>query len=270
MWEGWNMTTTPPEVPAYGGCLWPIDPSCAGGDEWDALPPDQQTRALALASATLQRLTGGRVGECPITVRPCKPASAWTQPHMLAAYAPFQPMVNSTGAWVNVGCCSSANCGCDYTCAIPLPRPVSRIDEVKVDGVVLAPTDYMLTGGNQLVWRGAGPCPFTTTQNLSLPDTEVGTYSVTYLNTYPVDSVGACAVGLLAAEYAKSIRGAKGCRLPNNVTAVTRQGVSMELVTGSFPDGLTGIREVDAFIMLWNPRGLVNGPKVWSPDSRRN
>ena len=34
-------------------------------------PPEVQDRAPGLASATLRRLTGYRVGGCPITVRPC-------------------------------------------------------------------------------------------------------------------------------------------------------------------------------------------------------
>jgi hypothetical protein len=39
----------------------------------------------------------------------------------------------------------------------------------------------------------------------------------------------------------------------------------MEIQSGVFPHGLTGIREVDAFIGLWNPNGLTAGAKVWSP-----
>jgi hypothetical protein len=188
---------------------------------------------------------------------------------MLSDGHPFYPALTASGAWVNVGCCALSNCACEFTCAIALPRPVVDVIEVKVDGVVVPPTDYMIGGGNQLIWRGAEPCPFKTTQNLSLPDTDEGTYSITYLNTYPVDSVGSCAVSILAAEYAKAARGAKNCRLPSNVVAVNRQGVSMELVTGSFPNGQTGIREVDAFIALWNPQGLVSGARVWSPGMGR-
>lgn len=261
------MTTTP-EVPVYGGCPWPFDPACAGAD-WDTLDPAQRDRALALASATLQRLTGGRVGECPITVRPCKPGGYAHQTHMLPSYTPFHPTIDRYGAWVNVGCCTGSNCACDVVCSVLLPRPVTRVDEVRIDGAAVDPANYRISGGDRLVWTGGEPCPFRASQDLSKPDTEPGTFSITYLNTYPVDSVGACAVGLLAAEYAKAIRGAKNCRLPNNVTAITRQGISMELVTGSFPDGLTGIREVDAFIMLWNPGGLTTGPRVWTPDMGR-
>jgi hypothetical protein len=262
------MTTTP-EVPSYGGCLWPYDTACTG-TAWDTLSdPSQRDRALALASSTLHRLTGGRVGECPITVRPCKPGNYAQQTHLLPQYQPFHPTIDRFGAWVNIGCCSNSNCACDVACSVLLPRPVTRVDEVRIDGQVIDPANYFVSGGDRLVWAGSEPCPFRATQDLSKPDTEPGTFSVTYLNTYPVDSVAACAVGTLAGEFAKAFSGAKGCRLPGNVTAISRQGVSMELITGAFPNGLTGIREVDAFIALWNPTGMVAGPRVWSPDLGR-
>ena len=70
---------------------------------------------------------------------------------------------------------------------------------------------------------------------------------------------------MLAYEYAQACAGNK-CRLPNNVTSLTRQGVSMEIATGAFPGGFTGIREVDAFIAIWNPSGRREQPRVWSPD----
>ncbi len=40
----------------------------------------------------------------------------------------------------------------------------------------------------------------------------------------------------------------------------------MDIATGSFPGGFTGIREVDAFISIWNPGGRRQQTQVWSPD----
>ena len=57
------------------GCPWPVDPACLG-EKWDELDPEVQERATGLASATLRRLTGYRVGGCPVTVRPCKASCA--------------------------------------------------------------------------------------------------------------------------------------------------------------------------------------------------
>lgn len=260
------MTET---VPEFGGCEWPIDVTCAG-DDWDALDPGLRQRAVRLASATLTRLTGGRVSECPITVRPCKPRVGWNSAHPYPYYTgyPYTPRITESGAWINVGCCAAANCACQVTCSVALPRPVSRIDEVRVNGEVLPTTDYFVSGDNLLVWSGDGPCPFPAYQDLSRSDSEPDTFSITYLNAYPVDAVGACAAGVLAAEFAKAMRGGK-CRLPSNVTSVVRQGITMEVASGAFPDGQTGLREVDSFIALWNPRGLERQASVWSPDLNR-
>lgn len=259
------MSQTPPE---YGGCLWPLNPDCLG-EEWTALSPEQQYRAHALASATLTRLTAGRVRECPIKIRPCKPEGFFRTGHGLTEYQAFSPVLTGEGTWVNVGCCTSPECSCVAVCSVPLPRPATRVDEVRVNGAVLDPSTYFLHD-SRVVWFSTEPCPFPAAQDLSKPDTEEGTFSVTYLNAYPVDSIGACAVASLALEFAKSFTGAGKCRLPSNVRNVNRQGVSMELVVGAFTDGVTGLREVDAYIALWNPDNLRSGPRVWSPDMARN
>ena len=71
---------------------------------------------------------------------------------------------------------------------------------------------------------------------MTLADTEPDTFSVTYLNGYPVDGLGAYAAGVLAMEFAKACTGGK-CRLPAGVTSVARQGVSLQIATGAFPAG---------------------------------
>lgn len=252
-------------IPEYGGCAWPIDTACFT-DEWAAISAPNRNRGMALASETLRRLTGYRVGGCPVTVRPCKKGCA----DGFAPYGAYQvgagaftPHLDGNGAWVN-SCGCVTDCGCTALCEIKLPAPVGRIDEIKVDGVVLNVQDYRVFNGNLLVWTGTGECPWPTCQNLALPDTEVGTFSVTYLNAYPVDLLGAYAAGLLAFEFAKACSGAK-CKLPSGVTSIVRQGITMQVATGLFPDGLTGIREVDAFIAIWNPNNLSRPASVWVP-----
>jgi hypothetical protein len=73
-----------------------------------------------------------------------------------------------------------------------------------------------------------------------------------------------------AAEFAKACNGEK-CRLPTAVSAISRQGVSMQLPQRMFDYG-TGIREVDAFIHAINPNGHKIRPRIYSPDmpSRRH
>lgn len=255
------MTTQPPE---FGGCLWPVDTACFT-DEWDGMDPAVQERSLGLASATLQRLTGNRVTECPVKVRPCKPSSCvGYDPYWSAfGHGGFYPYLDA-GRWVN-SCVHTDRCECTVLCRVTLPAPVGRVDEVKIDGLVIDPGRYMRVGNSLIALLGDDEeCFFPATQDLSKPDTEPGTFSVTYLNGYPVDSNGAYAVAVLAMEYAKACSGRK-CRLPSNVATITRQGVTMDLVTGAFPGGLTGIREVDAFITLWNPNALQRESSVWYP-----
>lgn len=251
-------------LPEYGGCLWPIDPSCLQ-DEWDLYSDDEQERALALASTTLHRLTGYRVGGCPVTVRPCTPRQfpAAEIANSFWYGGAFTPL-NYSGVWLNV--CRS-NDGCSTPCTISLPPPVGGVVEVKVDGVVLNPSVYSVNG-RYLSWIGTGDCPFPEVQNLALPDTAPGTFSVTYLNAYPVDRMGAQAVTILALEFAKACAGKGKCRLPSGVTTLVRQGVTMEIDPGTFPKGTTGIREVDTYIALWNPDNR-RPSTVWRPDRHR-
>lgn len=257
------MSTTPID---FTGCEWPIDDSCLP-PEWEALDPAVQERSLALASNTLRRLTGYRVGGCPITVRPCRQNCSYTlpygAPYPYGSYAWFTPHIDSTGTWSN-GCGCVSECSCSVLCEVVLPAPVGEVVEVKVDGQVVPDTDYKLYA-NRLTWTGSAECAWPTCQDLTLPDTEPGTFAVTYLNSYPVDGLGAYAAGVLAWEYAQAcISGV--CRLPAGVVAVSRQGISYEVEAGAFPGGFTGIREVDAYIALWNPKGIQRESLVWTPD----
>lgn len=252
----------------YGGCAWPVDPGCLGS-LWEDLDPDVQERSLALASSTLRRLTAYRVGGCPVTVRPCSPAG------FCASFVPFtgsfgmdwmQPGINGQGFWVN-SCGCSGGCGCSVTAGVDLPGPVGRVDEVKVDGVILDEGDYEVRW-NRLFWIGTGPSPFPATQDLNLPDSLPGTFSITYLNAYPVDMLGAQAAAYLAVEFANACSPTKKCKLPRNVTEVVRNGVSFTIEAGLFPQGRTGLNLVDAFIELWNPDGRTQQTRVWTPQSR--
>jgi hypothetical protein len=206
-------------------------------------------------------------------VRPCKPGCAdlivtlsYYDMISMGHGVSFWPHINSQGLWVN-SCGCVTDCSCEALCSILLPAPVGRVDRVTIDGTVVAPDQYRVDG-SELVWLGDG-CPFPACQDMTKPDTEPGTFSVTYLNSYPVDGMGAYAAGVLAMEYAKACTGGKGCRLPQGVTSISRQGVSMQIVSGAFPSGMTGIREVDAYIALWNPNGLTQQAGVWYPGKKQ-
>lgn len=263
------MSATPPEAnDGFTGCEWPVDNGCLG-DEWLALGAGIKQRSLALATNTLRRLTGYRVGGCPITVRPCK-QDCRTRPfaarYPYGSFNWFQPYITDSGAWVN-GCGCMQDCSCTTLCTVDLPGPVGVVYEVKVDGDVVDEDSYRMDG-TSLIWTSTESCPWPTCQDLTLTDTEVGTFSVTYLNSYPVDGLGAYAGAVLAKEYAAACMGGQ-CRLPASVTAVSRQGLTYEITPGAFPDGFTGIREVDAYIALWNPKGIQRSASVWTPDMVR-
>lgn len=241
-------------------CEWPIDPSCAQ-DDWEALPPSVQERASGLAVATLRRLSGYRVGGCAITVRPCLRACG----AVFYGDRTWGPAQLADGTWVNT-CGCTTDCSCTSLCEVRLAAPVGRVYEVKVDGVAIPATSYRVDG-DRLVWTGPGDCPWPTCQDLTKADTEVGTFSVKYLNAHYPDKLAQYAAGVLAQEFAKACSGTK-CRLPANVTSVSRQGISYEIAAGTFPTGTTGIREVDAWIGLWNPDARRQASTVWSPDIR--
>jgi len=76
------------------------------------------------------------------------------------------------------------------------------------------------------------------------------------------------AAGLLASEFLKACTGGQ-CRLPSGVTSISRSGMTMQIPSGLFPTGGTGIREVDAIIRIYNPNGLKMTARVTSPDSSR-
>lgn len=247
----------------YDACLWPVDAGCAG-DQWNDLTESEQERALALATSSLIDLTGRRVGLCPVTVRPCKPASCPPGYPIYRTGVSWAPSLIS-GVWIN-SCGCPYNCGCTATCEIVLPGPVGEIYSIKVGGTEINTDFIRIDNSRILVWEGPGDCPFPATQNLSLPDTEPDTFSITYQNSYPVDSTASVAVTLLALEFAKACKPKGKCSLPRGVVSVVRSGVTFEIEAGLFPNGLTGLDVVDAFILKWVPAGSPKrAATVFSP-----
>lgn len=253
-----------PTLPDF---CWPVDTSCVAG--WDDYSSAVQNRAVALAAQSLRVLTAFRVGGCPVTIRPCRqrctPTTWRTYPAVWGGYgsSPWFP-VYAGGNWLNIACgLHLGGCGCTTIHQLDLPLPVGSIEEVKVDGAVLDPSAYRLDSGGRLLRIDGEGWPLC--QDMEAADTEVGTWSITYTQGIPVDGLGAYACGVLAGEFAKACGGGK-CRLPAGVQTVARGGVTMTLTPGVFPDGRTGIHEVDAWLDRYNPHRLRSAPTVWSPD----
>jgi len=258
------MTTPSIEPPpAWDGCVWPVDPACMT-DDWDDIEPEIQLRAQRLMTEAMRMLTGYVVGGCPVTVRPCATSSSGGS---------LYPPIILDGAWIGSCGCSGA-CFCEGSpCEVELPAPVGEVLRVLVDGEVVDAADYQIQNGNVLTWIGTGDCPWPRQQNVRRPDSEPGTFSVTYLNAYPVDANGAWAGGIMAMEFARACKGQfsgnKKCRLPSTVRSVARAGLTYEIPAGAFPDGLTGIREVDTYLQSVKPNPKAQyASAVYSPDRK--
>jgi hypothetical protein len=237
-------------------CAWEPDPACLA-NQWEDIAEEVQQRALTLATSSLQALTNNRVGTCPITIRPCpQDASCGCWP---------RPYVGTDGQWRNA-------CGHNGLCApiseVDIPGPVGYIESMLIDGIEvdLWGGDWRLDNGHLLVWQGEGDSPIPITQDLNKPDTEVGTWSITYSRSYPVLDDARWAMTYLAIEFAKACTPNKKCALPKGVTSVVRNGVSFTIESGLFPNGLTGIEMVDAWILKWNPVGSpTQSAQVFDP-----
>jgi hypothetical protein len=239
-------------------CVWEPNAACLG-DAWDLLDPDVQERSLMLATSSLQTLTYNRVGTCPITIRPC--------PEDRRCPCAWNPHLGTDGLWYN-NC--EHNTFCKPLSEVDIPGPVGFIDSFLIDGTLqdLESGDWRLDNGHLLVWQGDGTSPIPSTQDLNKPDSAAGTWSITYSRSYPVLVDARIAVAFLAMEFAEACKPKGKCKLPRGVTSVVRNGVTFSIEAGLFPNGLTGIEIVDAFILKWAPAGSpTRSATVFDPRS---
>jgi hypothetical protein len=233
---------------------WPID--------WppgvDILAEDDYLveRAEETAAAVLRYLTLYRAGGKSITVMPCTETCCrpFNGGQFGNSYLPFYPILLNSGGYANCFC--NAGCSCSQTPTVRLAGPVGRIDEVKIDGLVVPQNAYRVENGNRLVRTDGGTWPSCAGDN----------FTVTYLNAYPVGVLGQQVGGLLAHEYLKLFKDDATCRLPDSARSVSRNGVAVELTSEMFPEGKTGIQAVDIYLTQWNPHGVKSRPVVISPD----
>lgn len=230
------------------------------------------------ASEILYELSARQyAGRCQeITVRPCaNECSCWPNSSLLPGLSPGAPQIPVGGwGWWGTGWGwgdSSCGCGC-LSRALLSGYPVTSIEEVKIDGVTLATSEYRLdewrwltrmadADGNPQFWPGC--------QRLDLDDTEVGTWSVSYVHGVTPPISGKRAAAQLAGEIYKACSGGE-CALPVGVVQRTRAGITTQSapfvawgrINGNWATGLT---LVDAFLSARNPRGLKRRPVSWAP-----
>lgn len=243
------------------------------------------------ASMLLYELSGRKYpGICEQTVRPCAaPCSGWNNLVGFPSQAWGGGWGYNGGLWGWFGGDGSALCGCQPLSQVELPGyPAVAIEEVKIDGAVLAPLDtdsdptYRLDQWAHLVrlWKpnGANPQPrfWPSCQNLSLDDDQPGTFSVAYTYGVTPPLPGIMAAEQLACELYKAYNG-QPCALPSGTTEVTRQGIRVQrlltswnlqlsrfgLNPGSY---MTGMPLVDSFLSAFNPYGKRRRSVAWSPD----
>lgn len=221
-------------------------------------------------------------GVCQRTVRPCStlcgcPWQILSRGHIVWNPNFLDPMYGwGYGFWS----CNGDSCGCRPLSRTLLAGYVNEILEVLIDGAVVDPATYRVDRNRWLVrvranaddetWEHWPGC-----QNMDLPETEAGTWAVTY--TYgreaPVSAQRAAAQ--LACEIYKQCVGEE-CALPQGTTRIIRQGLTVEkpaFIGWAFEKGgrsiprgwKTNIPMVDAFLNAYNPTGLVRLPMFWSP-----
>lgn len=191
-------------------------------------------------------------------------------PGVFEAVVRPQPLVApaSTGRWAPLPmsswgfCLGPPHLRCEAPMAIGLGRsPLVSIESVTIDEEVIDPINYRIDDQKWLVRTDCCPWPMCgcTCDNFVV--------QFTFGEAPP--QIGADAALILAAEmYRAMTPGVSDCRLPARLTSITRQGVSMALIDPmDFMDkGLTGIYQIDMFIMSYNPAKQIKKPMVWSPD----
>lgn len=262
------------------------------GDYRTSSPPnvepltDDQVQALCAQAADtatqILYLKAGKqfTGLCgPVTVRPVfRPTNADTRGWVFAG----------GGGWgYGWGASAMGNLGMPPVLAlyaeevgpvIPLPDfPVNEIIRVKIDGVIIPPDEYELRGHRDLL-RMRPTSDFVpterwgwpTSQIPDLPDTQQGTFSVTYTYGQDPGQGGRDAAVALAEFLVLPAFGAPG-EYPQRTTTIVRQGVSMQIASAVdiMKSGGTGVYAADLWLASVNPKQHTRRPRVWSPDIGR-
>lgn len=222
---------------------------------------------LLSASELLYQLSGQQFpGTCQETVAPC--SQIWSghptsfEPYMTA---PLTRFLHPQAPFPWTGCGHPSPCSCPGFPAIRLPRDnISEVTAVTVDDTVYLPEDDVFELQDSWLLRIDGD---------RWPTCD-SSFRVTYLHgtAPPISGVRAAAVLacelLLACDPLAAGDGVK-CRLPRNISAISRQGVSVifERLTRSKGPFRFGIWEIDVFLEAFNPYGNTAKSVIISPDT---
>lgn len=244
------------------------------------------TEAADAASQVLFKLVPRYSGTCgPRLVRPCGTRCGAMWQGLSWVGDGWWRSTTMFGIGIGDPPPATRGCGCNPLSRVLLAGRVRDVLEVKIDGAVVDPSTYRLDGrkyltrlpdadGNRQFWPSC--------QNLELDESQDGTFSVLY--TFGVSAPLpakmaarelACAIFQTCALDADA--NPEDCPLPNNVTRVQRQGITIDLTAftgwGFDPkrrQWQTGLPLVDMFLNAYNPGGRRKRRSlVWSPDMDR-
>jgi hypothetical protein len=203
---------------------------------------DQATieRLIEEASDILAIISMGNfVGRCERVFRPCDPMPC----HCRRCPACLD------GAWM-------------------IPGVLPTVLEVKVDGVILNQSEWVVANGMYLLRLGPdGFMEWPWGQPLHLPDTQPGTWSVKVATGHHINQVVRDATLELVCEFAKGCSGRK-TRLPANATGANIGGVAISLQRRSeqIEESKIDLPMVSRFLAMY---GGSPPSTVWSPELDR-
>lgn len=242
--------------------------------KWSTYSAATQAYALRVATRVIWAATGRRYGLESVTARPSRPAQSplyRTYPVGFQGYG-FWSLFGINGATAfqivsSCGCGSTSSGANSCQCGaadISLPDDVDSITSITIDGVLLDPSKYVLSGSyltrvDGLAW------PYM--QDFTMPAGSVGTWTVVYNQGIPVPADLNDAAGLYACQVGAALTGGS-CMLPGRVQHITRSGLDIQYVDpGNYLQAnRTGYDAVDSIIVTYNPYGLHQRTRVASLD----
>ncbi|QXN73686.1 head-to-tail adaptor [Gordonia phage Fitzgerald] len=233
---------------------WPIDIPDDSAAVWAAASAEAREQASAWAISVLWALSGRTFGTVTEHVRPTPQprVTGSTYAGTLSSTYPGRRVAPPLTTGYDPG----AGRGCRVAgVRLYLPGPIADVTAVGIDGVTLTPDAYRVIDG-QYVRRVDGQ-HWPLRQDLDADDTEVGAWFVTYRRGVPAPTAARLAAGVMAVEYLND-RAGRECRLPRGITQASRQGLSIEVDSRAyFTEGMTGIDEVDQWLLTVNPHGIA-------------
>lgn len=207
---------------------------CSAASE---LSDTQKALIIDQVSDLLFNLSGGQFpGVCERTIRPC------------------------------IECRCRGRCCCDYEkLDLGAAFPVDEVLAVTIDGEVMDPADYRVDNWRWLVRLDGLRWPRC--QDMLAGEAEQGSFSITYTWGRSIPAGARAAAISMACEFAKKCRGSASCRLPERVTSLTQQGVSMTLLDPFLflEQGGTGLYEVDLWLTSVNRAKAYIEPGLADP-----